>query len=122
MKDIENRADIELLINSFYDKVRADDVIGYIFSDVAKVDWPNHMPIMYNFWEGIIFYTGNYTGNPMAVHKNLHKQEALTPEHFARWMQLFVATVDELFAGDKAELAKQRAMSISTTIQIKLAS
>jgi len=121
-KDIENRADIELLINSFYDKVRADDSIGYIFNDVAKVDWPRHMPIMYNFWEGVIFYTGNYSGNPMAMHKDLNKLERLTPEHFKRWLQLFVSTVDELFEGDKAELAKQRAMSIAVSIQVKLAS
>ncbi len=119
-KDIENRADIELLINSFYDKVRADDVIGYIFNDVTKVDWPHHLPIMYNFWEGVIFYTGNYSGNPMQVHKDLNKKEPLTPEHFKRWLQLFVETVNNLFEGDKAELAKQRAMSISTSIQVKI--
>lgn len=119
-KDIENRADIELLINSFYDKVRADDVIGYIFNDVTKVDWPHHMPTMYNFWEGVIFYTGNYSGNPMQVHKDLNKKEPLTPEHFKRWLQLFVETVNSLFEGDKAELAKQRAMSISTSIQVKI--
>ncbi len=119
-KDIENRTDIELLINSFYDKVRADDVIGYIFNDIAKVDWPHHMPIMYDFWEGVIFYTGNYSGNTMKVHKDLNKKEPLTPEHFKRWLQLFTSTVNELFKGDKAELAKQRALSIATSIQIKI--
>jgi hemoglobin len=121
-KDIENRADIELLINSFYKKVRADEVIGYIFIDVVKVDWPHHMPTMYDFWEGVIFYTGNYRGNPMAIHKTLNNTEPLTAEHFERWLQLFTTTVNELFEGNKAELAKQRAMSIATTIQIKLAS
>jgi hemoglobin len=55
-KDIADRKDIEQLINSFYDKVRADELIGYIFNDVANVDWPHHMPVMYDFWEGIIFY------------------------------------------------------------------
>ncbi len=120
--DIAGRKDIEQLINSFYDKVRADELIGYIFSDVANVDWPHHMPIMYDFWESIIFYTGQYSGNPMLVHTNLNKQVPLTSAHFTRWMQLFTATVNELFEGEKAELAKQRALSISTTIQIKLAS
>jgi hemoglobin len=119
-KDIESRADIELLINSFYDKVRADDVIGYIFNDVTKVDLPHHMPTMYNFWEGVIFYTGSYSANPMQVHKDLNKKEPLTPEHFKRWLQLFVETVNNLFEGDKAELAKQRAISISTSIQVKI--
>jgi hemoglobin len=119
--DITNRADIELLINCFYDKVKADDIISYIFNDVAKVDWPHHLPIMYDFWEGVIFYTNTYRGNPMQVHKDLNLKEPLTAEHFKRWLELFVATVSELFEGDKAELAKQRAMSIAVTIQVKLA-
>ena len=38
-KDIETRDDIELLVNSFYEKVKADPVIGHIFTDVFKVNW-----------------------------------------------------------------------------------
>ena len=38
-KDIANRDDIILLINTFYEKVKKDQVIGYIFNDVAKVNW-----------------------------------------------------------------------------------
>lgn len=120
-KDIENRQDIELLIRRFYDKVIADATIGYIFNDVAKVSWDAHLPIMFDFWENVLFYTGTYRGNPMQIHKQLHAMEPLTDQHFAQWMKLFTQTVDELFAGEKAELAKQRAMSISTMIQVKIA-
>lgn len=56
-KDIENRNDVQLLIDSFYEKVKADKVIGYIFNDIAKVDWGKHLPVMYDFWGGcFIFY------------------------------------------------------------------
>ena len=55
--DIRNRKDIEKLVNTFYDKVKTDDVIGYLFNDVAKVNWENHLPKMYNFWENILFFT-----------------------------------------------------------------
>lgn len=120
-QDIENRQDIELLIRTFYDKVIADATIGYIFNDVAKVDWDTHLPIMFDFWENVLFYTGTYRGNPMQMHKELHVKELLTAEHFAQWMRLFTQTVDELFDGEKAELAKQRALSISTMIQVKIA-
>ncbi len=41
-------------------------------------------------------------------------------EHFQRWILLFNETVDELFKGEKAELIKQRALSISTVMQIKI--
>ena len=63
--DIRNRKDIEKLINAFYDKVKVDEVIGYFFNDVAKVNWEIHLPKMYDFWENILFYTANFEGNPM---------------------------------------------------------
>lgn len=120
-RDIETRQDIELLIRSFYDKVIQDETIGYIFNDVAKVNWDTHLPIMYDFWESVIFYTGTYRGNPIELHRHLNAREPLTAEHFKQWLHLFTHTVDELFEGEKTELAKQRALSISTMIQLKIA-
>ena len=38
-RDITGRADIEQLVNTFYDKIRKDDLLGFIFNDVAKTDW-----------------------------------------------------------------------------------
>ncbi|HRH48406.1 MAG TPA: group III truncated hemoglobin [Panacibacter sp.] len=119
-KDIANRDDIILLVNSFYEKVKKDQVIGYIFNDVAKVNWEKHLPVMYDFWENVIFFTGAYTGNPMTAHKQLHQKTPLNAEHFQEWIKLFTQTVDELFEGDKAELTKQRAISIATVMQIKI--
>ena len=119
-KDIENIEDIKLLINSFYDKVKADKTIGYIFNDIAKVDWENHLPVMYNFWENVIFFTGSYNGNPMTTHVRMHNVVHFTTDHFERWIKLFTSTVDELFEGEKAELAKQRAISIATVMQLKI--
>lgn len=119
-KDIQNKNDIIVLIDSFYEKVNADASLAYIFSDIAKINWERHLPVMYNFWENTLFYTGTYNGNPMELHKHLHHLMPLTDEHFKQWTHLFTATVDELFAGDKAELAKQRALSIATVMQIKI--
>ncbi len=119
-KDITGRVDIELAIRSFYDKVLADDTIGFIFTDIAKVNWEKHLPIMYDFWENVIFYTGAYTGDPMNVHKHLNNVIELKAEHFRSWTHLFNLTIDELFEGENAERAKQRALSIATVMQIKL--
>src|SRR5688572_11395863 len=119
-KDIENRGDIEVLIHSFYDKVRKDEVIGYIFNDVAKVNWEHHTPIICDFWENILFQTGAYKGNPMVTHVNLHALSPLTSTHFDRWKKLFIETIDDHFEGENAELAKQRAISIATMMQIKI--
>ncbi len=119
-KDIETKKDIELLVNNFYEKVREDEMIGHIFNDVAKVNWEKHLPVMYDFWENVLFYTGSYTGNPMDLHKHLHRVMPLNKDHFSRWENIFTKTIDELFEGEKARLAKQRAISISTVMQIKI--
>lgn len=119
-KDIENRKDIELVIDSFYSKVRRDEVIGYIFNDVARVDWEHHTPVICDFWENILFQTRAYTGNPMLTHLKLHALTSLTSTHFERWKKLFTETVDDHFEGKNAELAKQRALSIATMMQIKI--
>jgi len=48
-KDIENRDDIIRLVNTFYDKVKPDETIGYFFNRVVDVNWEKHLPVMYNF-------------------------------------------------------------------------
>jgi hemoglobin len=119
-KDIENKKDIQKLVNSFYEKVKQDAMIGFIFTDIVRVNWERHLPVMYDFWENTLFYTGNYIGNPMEIHRHLHKIVPLTVEYFTQWTYLFTSTVDELFAGEKASLAKQRAISIAAVMQFKI--
>lgn len=119
-KDLENRADIENLVNSFYDKVTGDDLLGPIFNVQIPVNWQVHLPVMYKFWENAIFYTGGYTGNPMALHAHIHKKIGLDAKLFERWLKLFNETTDELFEGEKANLAKQRAFSIAKVMQQKI--
>jgi len=115
--DITGRKELELLIDTFYAKVKADPVIGGMF---AHINWEHHLPVMYSFWENALFYTGGYSGNPLRTHQAINRRSPLTTGHFTQWLDLFVATVDELFEGEKAELAKQRAYSISTVMQIKI--
>ncbi|MEO8710723.1 MAG: group III truncated hemoglobin [Parafilimonas sp.] len=120
--DIKNRKDIEQLVNRFYDKVKQDEVIGFIFNDVAKVNWEKHLPVMYDFWENIIFLSNKYAGNPMVVHTHLNSRIQLTSEYFERWLKLFREAVDELFTGNKAMHAKEKAHSIANIMAIKIAS
>jgi hemoglobin len=115
--DILDIKDIQALVDSFYEKVKRDEIIGPLF---AHVNWERHLPVMYSFWENALFFTGGYTGNPLKTHRAFHERSPLNPDHFMEWQRLFISTVDELFAGEKAELAKQRALSISTVMQIKI--
>lgn len=122
MKDIENRDDIAAVVNHFYDKVKTDDLISFFFTDVVPVSWEKHLPVMYDFWEHVVFGTGPYHGNPMKTHLEINKKSSINQLHFNRWIELFVATVDDLFKGENAERMKQRAISIATVMQIKMAS
>ena len=120
--DIETVMDIELLVNSFYQKLQTNRVIGYIFVDIVHFGKKMYLRDMVNFWENTLFYTGSYNGNPILFHKNLNKIFKLTTEHFIEWNALFTATVDELFSGEKANLAKQRAVGVSAVVQLEVAS
>lgn len=120
MRDIEDRKDIELLVDTFYNSVLKDDSINYFFTDVAKLDFEKHMPRMYDFWESTLFHTASYAGNTLRVHKDLNEKSPLQKEHFETWIGLFKHTVDELFTGTTAELAKQRAQSIAMVMQMKV--
>ena len=52
--DITNRTDIEKLIILFYEKVKKDTVIGFIFTDVVPINWEHHIPLIVDFWETIL--------------------------------------------------------------------
>ncbi|HEU4576073.1 MAG TPA: group III truncated hemoglobin [Chitinophagaceae bacterium] len=120
-KDIENRDDIALLVSRFYDKLLADDSISYLFTDVAKIDLPHHLSIITDFWEMVLMQTDSYRKNAMQPHLALHQQSPLEEKHFTTWLRYFRETVDELFEGEKAFLAKERALSIATMMRIKIA-
>ncbi|WP_114782002.1 group III truncated hemoglobin [Botryobacter ruber] len=115
-KDIENEADIRLLVDTFYDKVNADDLLSPVFNDFAAVDWQHHLPVMYSFWSSILFGSTAYKGRPFPKHLRL----PIEPQHFSRWIQLFEATVSELFSGEKAGEAKVKARSIAQLFQMKM--
>jgi hemoglobin len=113
--DIESSEDIKNLIDTFYGKVREDEVIGYIFNDIAHVDWPQHLPKMYAFWEFLLLGKDSYLGNPLEAHRRLNGKVKLKEEHFDQWLKLFHQTIDELFEGKNAEEARNRSRLIAMT-------
>ncbi len=120
MKDIETRNDIQTLLESFYHKALADELISFFFTEVAPLHMETHMPLIVDFWETVVFGVAKYKGNVLQVHQHIHQLSAFKTEHFARWVVLFQQTVNELYAGSNAEMVKQRAESIATVMRIKL--
>ena len=119
MNDIRNREDIILIVNTFYQNLQEEPELNRLFNDVVQIDWEFHLPKMYDFWETILFHKAVYKGNPMKVHVDLNQKSKLEKEHFNNWLHIFRTTVDSLFKGEVADLAKTRALSVATSIQLK---
>lgn len=115
-KTIENRQDIIKIVDSFYNKIRQDELIGPIFTVQAKVNWDEHLPKLYNFWDDLLFGENNYQGRPFPPHFKLN----LKIEHFERWLKLFIETIDENYAGLKADEMKNRALRIALNFSMNL--
>ena len=119
-KDIDNREDIDLLMNVFYGKLLKDDSINYIFTDVIKINIKTHIPVIADFWESLLFNRNIYHNNPMKIHLDIQNKTPLLKHHFDTWLGYFNSTVDQLFEGSVALKAKERALSIATVMQIKI--
>lgn len=121
-KDIEDKNDIVLLVNTFYNSVQENEILGFIFNDVAKINWDEHLPRMYAFWTSMLLNEHNFSGNPMEKHIALSRMTSMTEIQFNEWLLLFKTTVDELFEGEIANEAKFRAENIARLMLLKIQS
>lgn len=119
MKDIVSQDDIQVLVNSFYDKVKTSE-IGFFFEEIAKVNWEKHLPKMYIFWESVLFATVKFDGNPMGAHFPINEIIPMEKKHFEAWLKLWKETVDENFSGEIAESAKNKAENIAKLMSFKM--
>lgn len=103
-RDITSMEDIQLLVNTFYGKVRVDSLLGGIFNGVIKDQWPEHLEKMYRFWQTVLLSEHTYYGAPFPPHAQL----PIDQKHFGTWLKLWRETIDEHFSGGKAEEAKWR--------------
>ena len=109
--------DVKLLVDTFYQRIQADALLGPVFNDVIQDNWSVHLEKMYRFWQTVLLGEHTYFGTPFPPHAKL----PVGHEHFAAWMALFTKTVDELFAGEKAEEAKWRAGKMAEMFEYKIA-
>lgn len=117
MKNIKTRKDINHLVNTFYSKIRKDELLGSIFnSHIAEEEWSDHLQKLTDFWETNLFGIPKFKGNPTLKHITVDKNLNYTIEqiHFGRWLQLWFETIDDLYEGDLAEKAKRAAQKMAT--------
>ena len=114
--DITDIEDIKLLVNTFYGKVRQDDLLADIFNGVIQDRWDEHLEKMYRFWQTVLLEEHTYYGSPFRPHAQL----PVNATHFDQWKDLFFETVDGHFSGKKAEEAKWRAAKMAEMFQMKI--
>jgi hemoglobin len=120
--DIETRADCERLVRAFYGRALTDPVIGFFFTDIAKLDLEKHVPQLTSFWETMLLDAYSYNGRPFRPHIDLNMKAQIKRGHFERWLYLWGQTVDQLFEGERAELAKSHATRVASSFESRLRS
>ncbi len=115
-REILSIEDIRLLVDTFYSKVREDELLAPIFNQVIQDRWPEHLEKMYRFWQTVLLDEHTYFGSPFVPHAKL----PVELEHFDKWLALFYQTIDELFTGFKAKEAKWRAEKMANMFHTKI--
>ena len=119
--DIKDREDILLIMKEFYVRLLDDEFIKHFFDDIIQEDHlEQHLETITDFWNGILFNDTTYQKNAMQPHLLLNKTKPFKKEHFKTWLHHFNSSIDENFKGEKAEMAKTRALSIATVMEIRM--
>ncbi len=118
--DLRGRPDIVTLGDAFYAKIRADEPLGHVFDEVARVDWETHLPKLYDFWDTVLFRAGTFRGNPIVTHAKLLEKTQLPWPLFERWLAMFRETVGELYEGENAVHIVRCAEDMARVIHSKI--
>lgn len=106
------------LVHAFYAKVRLDSELGPIFHAAIGDHWDEHLAKLCDFWSSVLLTTGRYKGMPMPVHVALPR---IGGAHFARWLELFEKTANELWPAEAAALVLAKAHTIARSLQMGIA-
>lgn len=115
-KDIIHIDDIKLMVDTFYSRIREDEVLGPIFNDKLEDRWAQHLEKMYRFWQTILHDEHTYNGAPFPPHATMPINES----HFTLWVKIFSNTVNDLFEGPIAEEAKKRGALMAAIFNSKI--
>jgi hemoglobin len=111
--DLDTPEEIADMVGRFYADVAQDDLLGPMFNDVARVNWPEHLVKLTEFWCRALLQRPGYVGNPFRAHAAVHGRRAFTAEHFRRWLVLFHDTVDLRWSGPVADKAHALADNVA---------
>ena len=119
--DIKSREDVSLLVNEFYGKIKQYPLLGPIFNGIVT-DWGEHLELLTDFWETNLFYNKKYLGNPIQKHIEVDQKcgGTINEMHFGVWINLWIETLNELFEGETAQRAQNRARTMGTFLHLNI--
>jgi len=106
---------IRVLVETFYAKVRDDELLGPVFARHLDGAWPAHLDRMVDFWSTVLLGAARFRGDPVARHAALSE---IGPVHFDRWIELFDETLHELFPEPTARDILGRAKRMRRTLEV----
>lgn len=108
---------LRMLVESFYARVREDELIGSLFNDAIQ-DWPEHLEQLTAFWSSVMLTSGRYKGSPLAAHQR--HADRMKPSMFVRWLEIWRRTAREVLEPSDAEAVIARAERIAESLQLGL--
>jgi hemoglobin len=103
------------LVYAFYERVRADSLLGPVFERTLAGSWDEHLPKMCTFWGSIVLGAKQYRGNVQQAHQPL---PGIEPQHFSRWLYLFLDTVESRYEPAAAVRFMEPALRIAQSLQL----
>jgi hemoglobin len=115
MHKMIDEAALKQLIETFYERVRADPLIGPVFLD-AVGDWPEHLEKLQAFWSSVMLTSGRYKGQPLPAH--IRHGARIDQAAFDRWLALWRQVTDEMFEPAIAARFHEKAERIAESLQL----
>ena len=108
-----DEAALAKLVDQFYARVRADELIGPLFNDAID-DWDGHLGKLQAFWSSVMLTSGRYKGQPLQAH--IKHGSRIHAASFERWLALWGDVTDELFEPGIAVLFQEKAARIAESL------
>lgn len=111
---------IDLLVETFYTRIRNHGVLGPVFNGaIEEEDWPHHLERMKAFWASVTLNAGLYSGKPVPAHQK--HADTIQDWHFGIWLGLFRQTLEDTAATpDAVEYFMVRAERIATSLKLAM--
>jgi len=101
-------------MRTFYEKALEDEQLSPFFideisHDIDDEDWEHHIDLLADFWLAKLLGEDTYYGNFVGAHV---KMTRIRPEDIDRWLELFTATLYQVYPTEIAEAFKKKALQL----------